>query len=113
MPVLDVRFTETAAFSIQDQEDHLAQYQDAEEAAARIDALIDVILARLQAAPVGYPVSRQAGDLGVTRYRELNCDGYRVFYELYEHDNAIAVELVLRQKQDVEAALIRYCLIGI
>ncbi|MCP8467742.1 type II toxin-antitoxin system RelE/ParE family toxin [Pseudomonas sp. ZM23] len=113
MTILDVRFTETAVFSIQDQEEHLAEYHPAEVAAAKIDTLIDDILTRLQNAPVGYPVSRQASDLGVTRYRELNHDGYRVFYEVYEHDNAIAVELVLRQKQDVEAALIRYCLVGI
>ncbi|MEL7940727.1 MULTISPECIES: type II toxin-antitoxin system RelE/ParE family toxin [Pseudomonas] len=113
MTGLDVRFTETAAFSLQDQEDHLAEHHAAETAAAKIDALIDTILTKLQAAPVGYPVSRQASDFGITRYRELNHDGYRVFYEVFERDKAIAVELVLRQKQDVEAALIRYCLIGI
>jgi len=113
MTIFNVRFTETAAFSIQDQEEHLAEYHAAEIAAAKVDVLIDDILERLQAAPVGYPVSRQASDLGVTRYRELNHDGYRVFYEVFERDNVIAVELVLRQKQDVEAALIRYCLIGI
>lgn len=113
MTVREIRFTETAVFSIQDQEEHLAEYHPPELAAVKIDGLIDEILTRLQDAPVGYPVSRQATDLGVTRYRELNHDGYRVFYEVYEHDNVIAVELVLRQKQDVEAALIRYCLVGI
>ena len=30
------------------------------------------------------------------QYRELNVDGYRVFYEVIEIDNAIAVGRVLR-----------------
>lgn len=73
--------------------------------------MINVLEDKLLSAPVGYPVSSQASELGILQYRELNTDGYRIFYEIIEADQTIVVGLVLRGKQSVENALVRYCLL--
>lgn len=112
MTTFGVRFTDTAAQSIEDQIHHLAIYLGTDAAYATLDALVDIIVEKLKNAPHGYPVSEQTSSLGVIHYHELNTDGFRVFYEIFESDKTIAVELVLRQKQSVEQALIRYCLIN-
>ena len=112
MSTFSVRFTETASQSIEDQVHHLAIYLDTEAALDQIVALIDSITSRLADAPLAYPSSQQASELGILQYRELNAHGYRVFYEVFAADKAIAVELVLRQTQSVEQALIRYCLVN-
>lgn len=112
MTTVSIRFTDSAAQSIEDQVVHLAGYSDIEAAYARLDALVGIIEAKLNNAPLGYPISDQASSLGVLQYRELNTDGFRVFYEVYESENVIVVGLVLRQVQSVEQALIRYCLIN-
>ncbi|WP_024691570.1 type II toxin-antitoxin system RelE/ParE family toxin [Pseudomonas tremae] len=107
-----MRFTEVAQQSLEDQVEHLAVTQGFSSAAQRIDTLIDAIQDKLLSTPLGYPVSPQLSELGVLHYRELNTDGYRIFYEVMDSDGiTVVVLLVLGGKQSVEQALIRYCLL--
>lgn len=111
IPALTLCFTAAAQHSIEDQVEYLAAYHGLESALHRVGAIIDAVQNKLLSTPLGYPISYQASDLGVLYYRELNTDGYQVFYQLVEADRAIVVSLVLRGKQSVEQALVRYCLL--
>lgn len=107
-----VRITAIAEYSIEDQIEHLAAYHGRSNAETRVYTVIDGIEQKLSSTPYGYPVSPQLSELGVMQYRELNTGGYRVFYEIFEADKTVAVSLVLRDKQSVPDALIRYCLLS-
>lgn len=113
MTTLKIRYTETASQSIEDQIEYLAEFRGLASAYERITSEIAIIEDKLLSAPSGYPVSPQARELGVLQYRELNSNGYRVFYEIVSDDHVIAVGLVLRDKQSVEKALVDYCLLHI
>lgn len=106
-----LRFTECAALSLEDQIHHLADHIDQQNALAKITVLIAAIEIQLPTAPLAFPISRQASELGVLHYREFNHEGFRVFYEIKAAEEAVVVLLVLRQKQSVEKALIRHCLL--
>lgn len=106
-----LRFTECATLSLEDQIHHLADHTSQQKALARVIGLIEAVESQLPAAPLAFPVSRQASELGVLHYREFNHDGFRVFYEIKATEQAVVALLVLRQKQSVEKALIRYCLL--
>ncbi|RMO88511.1 StbE replicon stabilization toxin [Pseudomonas syringae pv. philadelphi] len=113
MTTFALRFTEVAQQSLEDQVEHLAVHQGFSSAAQRIDTLIDTLQDKLLSTPLGYPVSPQLSELGVLHYRELNTDGYRIFYEVMQSVDIdeIVISLVLGGKQSVEQALIRYCLL--
>lgn len=106
-----LRFTECAALSLEDQIHHLSDHTGQQSALTKITSLIEAIETQLPTAPLAFPISRQASELGVLHYREFNHEGFRVFYEIKAAEEAVVVLLVLRQKQSVEKALIRHCLL--
>ncbi len=109
--IFTLRFTECAALSLEDQIHHLADHTGQQNALAKITTLIAAIETQLPTAPLAFPISRQASELGVLHYREFNHEGFRVFYEIKAAEEAVVVLLVLRQKQSVEKALVRHCLL--
>lgn len=110
MKKFKIEYATTAEQSLYSQITHLEPYIGYEGAEERLSALIRAAEARLSTNPIAYPVSSQASLLGITRYRELNLDGYRLFYEFYESEQLVVVGLILGQRQSVEEQLIHYCL---
>ena len=104
-------YTNTAQQSIEDQIEHLAIYQGNDLALKRMNCSIDVFEPKLKCNPLAYKISPQASELGVLHYHELNTEKLRILYEVLEDDLIVVVHLVLGEKQSVEKALIRNCLL--
>ena len=106
----EVFYATTAEQSLYSQIAHLQPHHGYAGANQKLAALVLDIEKRLSEHPLVYPVSSQASLLGITRWRELNLDDYRVLYECDENNGVVVVALILRQRQSVQDQLIHYCL---
>lgn len=111
-----VNLVNTAQFSIQRQIDYLAGDVPTEASAAkawnRISPLVDHIHDTLSVRPYTYPVAPELAELGITQYRRMLIESYRVFYEVDEAASTVNVMLFVGQRQDVVRALQDYAIIG-
>lgn len=110
MQKFDVLFATTAEQSLYSQVSHLEPYHGYDGAHEKLSGVINAVVAKLSDHPLAYPVSSQASLLGITQYRELNLDDYRVLYDCDEYAQLVVVALILRQRQSVQEQLIHYCL---
>jgi hypothetical protein len=106
-----IAYATTAEESLVSQIHRLAPYHGAVQAQAKLVELIKTLERRLEAHPLAAPVCQQAALLGVTHYRELNLDEFRILYHYDEPAELVVVALVLRQRQSIEEQLINYCLL--
>lgn len=111
-PPFQIRYTRLAEHSFEDQAHHLVEQRqyDQRSALTVISAIIDDIESKLRLMPDAYPISPETSELGVTRYRRMLSGSFRVFYELHHQSREVVIMLVLHARQDVEKALVRYCL---
>lgn len=110
MTIFKILYATTAEQSLYSQISHLEPYVGYAGAEKKLSSLITSTEALLSKNPFAYPVSPQASLLGITRYRELNHDGYRLLYECDEDEQLVVMALILGQRQSVEDQLIHYCL---
>ncbi|MFC6478820.1 type II toxin-antitoxin system RelE/ParE family toxin [Pseudomonas asuensis] len=99
-----VKYATTAQQSLLDQVDHLETHVGTAKAELKLNQVVKSSEARLEKNPRAYPVSQQAASLGVTRYREMLNDTYRVLYEVYESEKLVVVALIIGQTQSVESS---------
>lgn len=112
MKIYAIRYTAAAQQSIEDQVDYLCQISDTVTAMTWWRTSRDAFKRKLTQYPKIYRRSELAAELGVMHYQELDTeDGYRIFFEILESKKIVVVHLVLRQRQSVENALIRYSLL--
>ncbi|QVM91815.1 type II toxin-antitoxin system RelE/ParE family toxin [Pseudomonas entomophila] len=106
----------TAQFSIENQIQFLAGHAPTEvsQAAAygHVMPLVDQVVSLLGAAPNAYPVAPELAKLGITKFRRLLVENFRVFYEVNELSLTVTVILFINQRQSVERALVDYAILG-
>ena len=107
---IEIAYASTAEESLVSQIHHLTPHLGADEAQARLIALVRNTESRLKAHPLAAPVCEEAALLGVSHYRELHIGEYRILYRFHEPESLVVVALFLRQRQSIEEQLINYCL---
>ncbi|MBS7661355.1 type II toxin-antitoxin system RelE/ParE family toxin [Pseudomonas lalucatii] len=108
---IKVAYATTAEESLVSQIHHLTPYHGVQRAQTKLVELIKTLEQRLKTHPLAAPVCQQAALLGITHYRELNLDEYRILYQYDEAAGLVMVALILRQRQSIEEQLINYCLL--
>ncbi|WP_416137713.1 type II toxin-antitoxin system RelE/ParE family toxin [Halomonas sp. HK25] len=74
--------------------------------------LVTTSLERLTTRPDTYPVCRLALELGISHYRELLIDGYRIIYRVWSEPPQVSVYLFAHQRQDFKQLLFEYQLLS-
>ncbi|MFC2992521.1 MULTISPECIES: type II toxin-antitoxin system RelE/ParE family toxin [Halomonas] len=111
---MDVIIEETADASLESCENFLLD--KLELPLDRVEAislhLITMTIERLSSRPDTYPVCRLALELGISHYRELLIDGYRVIYRLWPEQGKVSIYLFAHQRQDFKQLLFEYQLLS-
>ncbi|HET8790619.1 MAG TPA: hypothetical protein VFM75_05370, partial [Modicisalibacter sp.] len=61
--------------------------------------------------PSTYGICRLALEMGISHYRELLIDNYRVIYRYWPEDNRASIYLFAHQRQDFKQLLFEYQLL--
>lgn len=110
---VDIQYAETFEQATNNIIIYLAPYSTELNVVQRLEKLIQKFESRISLSPQSCPISNQLLELGATSYREFNSDGFRILYRVIEKDKKQIVEChyILDQKQDIQKALIDYCLL--
>ena len=114
MPItIDIRYTETFANITNDLINYLSVYTSEHMVIDRVAQLIEKFEHRVRKNPYSCQISQPLFDQGISMFREYNYDGFRLLYRVIESDQHLVIQAdaVLSQKQDIQLALVNYCLI--
>ncbi|SFU43605.1 type II toxin-antitoxin system RelE/ParE family toxin [Halomonas korlensis] len=113
-PHWHVVFEETANASLEACENFLLDRLELEVSQVEDIAigLIATSLERLTQRPETYPASRLALELGISHFRELLIDNYRVIYRYWPEQGQVSVYLFAHQRQNFKQLLFEYQLLS-
>ncbi|EKZ8664254.1 type II toxin-antitoxin system RelE/ParE family toxin [Vibrio alginolyticus] len=110
---VEIKYTETFDNIANSLISYLASYIDEYDALLKVESIIEAFEKRVAIDPLSCPVSHPLLELGVTSFREYNYNGFRLLYRVFENENEITIQgdAILSHRQDIQQALIEYCLI--
>ncbi|MCK0745775.1 type II toxin-antitoxin system RelE/ParE family toxin [Chromohalobacter nigrandesensis] len=74
--------------------------------------LLSMTSERLSQRPGTYRICRLALEMGVSHYRELLIDDYRIIYRFWPDENQVSIYLFAHQRQDFKQLLFEYQLLS-
>lgn len=108
-----IEYTETF-FSVTDNLiNYLAPHSSEAAVIGKIEDFIEFFESKVSESPYSCQISPTLQTLGITYFREFYGDGLRLIYRTLETETEVIIQgdLLLSQKQDIQQALIDYCLI--
>ena len=90
---------------------YMLEFIGANKTLALAEKLVGVVDEKLSEAPLHGPVCHELESLGVTDYRQLTVDKYKVIYRYDELTQTVYVMAFLRHKQSVQQLLIAHSLL--
>lgn len=103
-----VRITETGFSTLALLSRYMAEFIGEEGALYLAENLIDKANKTLSRFPKQCPICPELDHIGVTDYRQLTADKYKVLYRFDESTKTVYITAFMRHKQSAEELLINY-----
>lgn len=107
----NIVYTETFENMTGDQIDYLSLWSDEDVVVGRVQSLIDKFENNVTGNPEICPPCYELTTLGVYNIRQFSFDGFKLLYEYHEHIDTVTALVLVRDRQDLQSALVDYCLI--
>lgn len=113
LPAVRFEYTETFIQTVDSSIAHKSQFTHELEVIERIESLIEYFEDTVAINPEINPICQELVELGVTSFRHVIKDGFRIIYEVNNIDGefVILVSLLLGQRQSIQKQLIDHCLL--
>ena len=89
---IDIQYTDTFENITNDLIEYLSPYTSEQHAIERVLDLIEKFEQRVIHDPYSCQISQPLLDLGVSAFREYNCDGFRLLYRVIEINGKVVVQ---------------------
>lgn len=107
-----VEVTQLAAQSLTLLSRYMAEFIGNTEALTLAAQLLQLSQQRLQDNPLQFPLCHELERLGVTDYRQITVDKYKILYRYEPRCDTAFITAFMRQKQSAQQLLIDYSLLS-
>lgn len=106
-----VRITETGYGTLVILSRYMAEFIGADKALELAEKLLSTAESHLSKFPKKCPICHELDLIGVTDYRQLTIDKYKILYRYDDDSDLVYITAFLRQKQSAQELLISYTLL--
>ncbi|HFQ4886700.1 type II toxin-antitoxin system RelE/ParE family toxin [Vibrio parahaemolyticus] len=109
----EIVYTNTFVNNIDERIHHLSQWNESTDAIIeRLDSLIARFEGVVSEHAFSCQLCNELSQLGIYTVRQYTYDDFRILYEVDEDTNTVYALLLLGTKQNIQKALVDYCLLN-